>query len=67
MKVTGYKQAVSEIQQELRDSRRMYDQICYDKRRKIDQPREALHYLDGKRTGLELALKLLERVKEIKF
>lgn len=53
--------AVDTIRDELDDAERMYDKIAYDPRRNLEKPNEALHYWDGKRTGLNFALQILEK------
>lgn len=53
--------AVDTIRDELDDAERMYDKIAYDPRRDLEKPNEALHYWDGKRAGLKLALQILEK------
>jgi len=64
MKVTGYPYALESIQAELNDATRMYRKIAEDRKRKLDQPNEKLHYWDGKITGLKLALAYLGKVRK---
>ena len=55
--------AISEIEIEFKDAKRMLDNIQFDPRRKLDRPCEKLHYWDGKCNGLKLALDYLRKVK----
>ena len=57
------KRAIEEVQHDLEDSKRMLNKIQYDPKRKLDLPNEALHYWDGRVTGLKLALERMERIE----
>lgn len=65
MKIT-VNQAIDNIEAEIVDAKRMLSKIQFDPKRKLDQPCEKLHYLDGRIIGLGIALQYVKNCKEVK-
>jgi len=63
MKLTGFVNAIETLHHELIRASRMHDKLAGERLLKNSAQYEALHFWDGKMTGLKIALEALKKVR----